>query len=126
MIINDTNNNNVNETDLENQEQEGLDSTQMFFAGILVVFAAFGIGGNIALIRNYKAKNLKVRFNCLMLFLAICDLSFLIIIILALIAVEIVGEVHFLHWLCEVFFACSVYTTTAITLERYVVFCKDM
>ena len=126
MNINDTNNNNVNETDLENQEQEGLDSTQMFFAGILVVFAAFGIGGNIALIRNYKARNLKVRFNCLMLFLAICDLSFLIIIILALIAVEIVGEVHFLHWLCEVAFSCSVYTTTAITLERYAVFCKDM
>ena len=126
MIINDTNNNNVNETDLENQEQEGLDSTQMFFAGILVVFAAFGIGGNIALIRNYKAKNLKVRFNCLMLFLAICDLSFLIIIILALIVVEIIGEVHFLHWLCEVAFSCSVYSTTAITLERYLVFCKDM
>ena len=126
MIINDTNNNNVNETDLENQEQEGLDSTQMFFAGILVVFAAFGIGGNIALIRNYKTKNLKVRFNCLMLFLAICDLTYLISIMVVLIVVETVGEVHFLHWLCEVFFCCSVYTTTAITLERYLVFCKDM
>ena len=123
MDINATNhNNNANETNVEN----GLDSSQMFFAGILVVLAAFGIGGNIALIRNYKAKNLKVRFNCLMLFLAICDLTYLISIIVVLIVVETVGEVHFLHWLCEVFFACSVYTTTAITLERYLVFCKDM
>ena len=123
MDINATNhNNNANETNVEN----GLDSSQMFFAGILVVLAAFGIGGNIALIRNYKAKNLKVRFNCLMLFLAICDLTYLISIMVVLIAFEIVGEVHFLHWLCEVFFACSVYTTTAITLERYLVFCKDM
>ena len=122
MDINDTNHNNSNDTDIKN----GLDSSQMFFAGILVVLAAFGIGGNIALIRNYKAKNLKVRFNCLMLFLAICDLTYLISIIVVLIVVETVGEVHFLHWLCEVFFACSVYTTTAITLERYLVFCKNM
>ena len=122
MDINDTNHNNANDTDIKN----GLDSSQMFFAGILLVLAAFGIGGNIALIRNYKTKNLKVRFNCLMLFLAICDLTYLISIIVVLIVVETVGEVHFLHWLCEVFFACSVYTTTAITLERYLVFCKDM
>ena len=122
MDINDTNHNNSNDTDIKN----GLDSNQMFFAGILVVLAAFGIGGNIALIRNYLAKNLKVRFNCLMLFLAICDLTYLISIMVVLIVVETVGEVHFLHWLCEVFFACSVYTTTAITLERYLVFCKDM
>ena len=122
MDINDTNHNNSNDTDIKN----GLDSSQMFFAGILVVLAAFGIGGNIALIHNYKATNLKVRFNCLMLFLAICDLTYLISIIVVLIVVETVGEVHFLHWLCEVFFACSVYTTTAITLERYLVFCKDM
>ena len=122
MDINDTNHNNSNDTDIKN----GLDSNQMFFAGILVVLAAFGIGGNIALIRNYLAKNLKVRFNCLMLFLAICDLTYLISIIVVLIVVETVGEVHFLHWLCEVFFACSVYTTTAITLERYLVFCKNM
>ena len=122
MDINDTNHNNSNDTDIKN----GLDSNQMFFAGILVVLAAFGIGGNIALIRNYLAKNLKVRFNCLMLLLAICDLTYLISIMVVLIAFEIVGEVHFLHWLCEVFFCCSVYTTTAITLERYLVFCKDM
>ena len=122
MDINDTNHNNSNDTDIKN----GLDSSQMFFAGILVVLAAFGIGGNIALIRNYQAKNLKVRFNCLMLFLAICDLTYLISIIVVLIVVETVGEVHFLHWLCEVFFCCSVYTTTTITLERYLVFCKDM
>ena len=122
MDINATNHNNANDSEIEN----GLDSSQMFFAGILVVLAAFGIGGNIALIRNYQAKNLKVRFNCLMLFLAICDLTYLISIIVVLIVVETVGEVHFLHWLCEVFFACSVYTTTAITLERYLVFCKNM
>ena len=122
MDINDTNHNNSNDTDIKN----GLDSSQMFFAGILVVLAVFGIGGNIALIRNYQAKNLKVRFNCLMLFLAICDLTYLISIMVVLIVVETVGEVHFLHWLCEVFFCCSVYTTTAITLERYLVFCKNM
>ena len=122
MDINDTNHNNSNDTDIKN----GLDSSQMFFAGILVVLAVFGIGGNIALIRNYQAKNLKVRFNCLMLLLAICDLTYLISIMVVLIVVETVGEVHFLHWLCEVFFCCSVYTTTAITLERYLVFCKNM
>ena len=120
--MDNTNHNNATDSDVEN----GLDSSQMFFAGILVVLAAFGIGGNIALIRNYQAKNLKVRFNCLMLFLAICDLAYLISIIVVLIVVETVGEVHFLHWLFEVFFACSVHTTTAITLERYLLFCKDM
>ena len=40
MDINDTNHNNSNDTDIKN----GLDSSQMFFAGILVVLAAFGIG----------------------------------------------------------------------------------
>ena len=106
--------------------QQGLDSTQLVFAGIALIFTIMGIAGNIALIHIYKAKNLNVRFNCLMMFLSICDLCFLVMGILDFVTIEIVGETPFLGWLVQVCFTASVYTTVAIAMERYLVFCRNV
>ena len=115
-----------NSTEESEKSQQGLDSTQLIFAGIILVFAIMGIAGNIALIRIYKGKNLQNRFNCLMLFLTICDLCFLVMCIFDFVIIEIVGETPFFNWLVEICFTASVYTTVAIALERYLVFCKDV
>ena len=64
----------VNNIEFSNQtihdEKLGLGTVQKAGLGIFFTFALIGIVSNTAMIQVYKKKDLKVRFNCLMLALA--------------------------------------------------------
>ena len=112
----------VNKTDQEN----GFGTAEMIFAGILVSFACIGIIGNIFMINTYKKKNLQVRFDCLMLLLAIIDLLFLILLVTTLVLAVLIGNTPWLFFAVECVFSGSVYSITTITIERYLLLCKNM
>ena len=106
--------------------EENLQTAELVLCGTLISFALLGIIGNILLILTYKKKDLKTRFNSLMLLLAICDLFYLIFLSFTLVVLSFYGTVPVLVFLTECVFSGSVYTTTVIALERYLVFCRDM
>ena len=112
-------------TDKSVDQESGIGTLEMVFAGILVSFAVAGIAGNIAMVITYKKKNLKIRFDCLMLLLAIVDLMFLLLLINTLVLAVILGNIPWLFFLVECVFSGSVYTTTVISLERYLLLCRD-
>ena len=106
--------------------EENLQTAELVLCGILISFALLGIIGNILLILTYKKKDLKTRFNSLMLLLAICDLLYLIFLSFTLVVISYIGTEPVLVFLTECVFSGSVYTTTVIAFERYLVFCRDM
>jgi len=107
----------------------------IFSIGALIVL--IGIIGNIALIVTYKRKGLNTRFNQLMVTLATFDLIFLLVIpivpatfyfvstqqtdaVAALVLFNIAYIVSYTS------FKGSIFTTMAITAERYLVDCKSV
>ena len=101
---------------------------------ICAFIALFGIIGNIALIIKYKRNELNVvRCQHLMLTLAIFDLTFLLTI------PGVLTSFYFLttddidttlfnitYILMQFAWKGSVFTTVAITLERYLVDCRSI
>ena len=85
-----------------------------------LVIGIFGFIGNLALIYTYSKKNLQIRFNVLMITLATFDIMYLIF-----------DSTTYLtdFWILINFrgfaFTGSVITTVTISLERYLVLCKD-
>ena len=100
---------------------------------IIYVFAALiwisGLIGNIKLILLYRKKDLKIRFNCLMLVLASFDLSYLLSVIFLLTSSKFGGGDSDIYMISGFVMHCnfkgSVFTTLAISIERYLVFCKN-
>ena len=85
-----------------------------------ITISIFGLFGNTALIYTYSKKNLEIRFNALMITLAAYDIFYLITDSTTLITN---------HWTLNHFrgfaFTGSIITTVTISLERYLVLCKD-
>ena len=85
-----------------------------------VTISIFGLFGNSALIYKFSKKNLEIRFNALMITLAAYDIFYLLTD----------STTHLTaHWTLNHFrgfaFTGSIITTVTISLERYLVLCKD-
>ena len=105
-------------------EEAGLSLFYKTGLGIFFSFALIGIISNIALIVIYKQKDLKVRFNCLMLSLAVFDLMTILAFALTAIVELAVGTNTVLPFLSGALLNCSAYTMTAIAIEQYLLLCR--
>ena len=114
------------ETDIRDSIMD-YDLLELILASCFCLFALFGIVSNLALLLIYKSKDLSIRFNCLMLLLAIFDMVTMFMYLLTLtIAVSIGPEkLDILLYFDSCCISCSVYTITAIALERFLVLCKQ-
>ena len=106
-------------------EKLGLGTVQKAGLGIFFTFALIGIVSNTAMIQVYKKKDLKVRFNCLMLALAVFDLLTILLFILTAILQVVIGPNAILLFVDGASFLCSAYTMTLIALERYLALCRN-
>ena len=106
-------------------EKLGLGTVQKAGLGIFFTFALIGIVSNTAMIQVYKKKDLKVRFNCLMLALAVFDLLTILLFILTAILQVAIGPNAILLFVDGASFLCSAYTMTLIALERYLALCRN-
>ena len=106
-------------------EKLGLGTVQKAGLGIFFTFALIGIVSNTAMIQVYKKKDLKVRFNCLMLALAVFDLLTILLFILTAILQVAIGPNAILVFVDGASFLCSAYTMTLIDLERYLALCRN-
>ena len=90
-------------------------------SGVTLFVILFGLVGNVLLFQTYWNKNLKLRFNVLMLTLAIYDFLFLIPRAIDQI-IQLNDGVSMPDWgrfILNVFFNCGVYTSMFISLERF-------
>ena len=88
-----------------------------------------GVYGNVCLINLYRKKDLKIRFNALMLLLACSANACLTIHLIWFICVFIpgAGKVKWaLYFISEFPFHGIIYCTVAVTVERYLVLCKEL
>ena len=106
---------------------------ELISAGISALLGLFGIIGNIGLIVVYRKKPLKVRFNALMLTLAIFDLIFILTVLLGVpIGIYIIFSsrnmfwpyLHTSYYFNQVAFTGSILTTIAVAAERFLMVCK--
>ena len=105
----------------------------IFSIGALIVL--IGIIGNIALIVTYKRKGLNTRFKQLVVTLATFDLIFLLVIpsvpaTFYFVSTQQTNAVLVLFNIAYIVsytsFKGSIFTTMAITAERYLVDCKSV
>ena len=122
-VVNNTDDPSNNQTIQD--EKIGLGTVQKAGLGIFFTFALIGIASNTAMIQVYKKKDLKVRFNCLMLSLAVFDLLTILLFILTAILQVAVGPNAILLFVDGASFLCSAYTMTLIALERYLALCRN-
>ena len=117
------------------EEPSSLNTAQWVMSVICLAYALVGIVSNIALILTLKQKDMKIRFNCLMILRAVFDLTTCFTFILAAISYFVFHEQdehnqnHVLEsiplFLDSIAFNCSAFTMITIALERYLVLCKD-
>ena len=108
---------------------------QLAIFSICALIALIGIIGNIALILSYKRKGLNTRFNQLLVTLATFDLIFLLVIPSVPASFYFVSTAKTNGFLALFNIAYivsytalkgSIFTTIAITAERYLVDCKSV
>ena len=95
---------------------------EQILASCFCLFALIGIVSNLALLLIYKKKDLSIRFNCLMLLLATFDMvTMFMYYLLTLILAVLIGpdQLDILLYFDSCCISCSVYTITAIALERF-------
>ena len=107
------------------EEKNPLNPLQLTLLGICFVFVLIGIVSNIAMILNFKQKDLKIRFNSLIILSAIFDLTTICTFVLTFISYITKAPVAIFLFVDDVAFNCSAFTMTTITLERYLVLCKN-
>ena len=103
----------------------GIGVVQKIGVGLFLSFALIGIISNICLCQIYRKKDLKLRFNCLMLSLALFDLVTILLFVLTAILQLAYGPNAILLFVDGAFLNCSAYTMTVIALERYLALCCD-
>ena len=92
------------------------------------IAVVFGLIGNIALIAIFLKKDKSVRFNNLILTLAVFDVIYLCMEITASMAYyfdELALELQIAKFV-NVAFSLSSFTAIAISLERYCMLCRNM
>ena len=98
--------------------------------GIQWTIFTLGLIGNIALIVIFSKKDLKLRFNGLIIGLAVFDLVYMTTRL-----TWSMIDYNYLNYykltmvvqnLSQVAFSCSAYTAIAISLERYILICHNM
>ena len=97
--------------------------------GIQWTIFTLGFIGNIALIVIFSKKDLKLRFNGLIITLAVFDLVYMTTrLTWSMIDVLALKVDYYLTVvvLTQVAFSCSAYTAIAISLERYILICHNM
>ena len=122
----------------ESKINDSLDAKATILLGIFLIsalIALIGIIGNIALILFYKKKGLNTRFNQLLVTLATFDLIFLLVIPSVPASFYFVSTAKTNGFLALFNIAYivsytalkgSIFTTIAITAERYLVDCKSV
>ena len=99
--------------------------------GLQWTIFTLGLIGNITLIVIFSRKDLKLRFNGLIIKLAVFDLVYmtseLTWSMIDYLNVELDDEIHLtVVVLTHVAFSCSAFTAIAISLERYILICHNM
>ena len=119
---------NYTSTVLETDSIMDYDLVEQILASCFCLFALIGIVSNLALLLIYKKKDLSIRFNCLMLLLATFDMVTMFMYLLTLILAVLIGpdKLDILLYFDSCCISCSVYTITAIALERFLVLCKQV
>ena len=99
-----------------------------WFISVQWIAVVFGLIGNIALIAIFRKKDLRLRFNSLMLTLAIFDLIYLCMQITQSMAVYLKEWklVHKMKVFSNTAFSLSSFTAIAISIERYCKVCHNM
>ena len=94
--------------------------------GIQWTIFTLGFIGNIALIVIFSKKDLKLRFNGLIISLAVFDLVYMTTRLMRS-YLRLDSEIRLtVVVLTQVAFSCSAYTAIAISLERYILICHNM
>ena len=99
--------------------------------GIQWTIFPLGLIGNIALIVIFSKKDLKLRFNGLIIILAVFDLVYMTTRLtwsmIFYLDLQLDSEKYLtMVALTEVAFSCSAFTAIAISLERYILICHNM
>ena len=113
-------------------EETSFNAAQWIMFVICLAFALVGIVSNIALILTLKQKDMKIRFNCLMILRAVFDLTTFFTFILAAISYFVFHEQDDHNvlesiplFLDSIAFHCSTFTMITIALKRYRVLGKE-
>ena len=99
--------------------------------GIQWTIFPLGLIGNIALIVIFSKKDLKLRFNGLIILLAVFDLVYMTTRLtwsmIFYLDLQLDSEKYLtMVVLTEVAFSCSAFIAIAILLERYLMICHNM
>ena len=101
--------------------------------GLQWTIFTLGLIGNIALIVIFSKKDLKLRFNRLIILLAVFDLVYVTTqLTLSMINYLDIKDTAYidirsiLGAMNEVAFSCSAWTAVAISFERYALICHNM
>ena len=100
----------------------------IWFISVQWIAVVFGLIGNIALIAIFLKKDKSVRFNNLILTLAVFDVIYLCMEITASMAYyfdELALELQIAKFV-NVAFSLSSFTAIALSLERYCMLCRNM
>ena len=94
------------------------------FKYITYIIAGFGLAGDLALFYTYWKKDLKCRFNILMLQVASFDFAYLIV---EIVATSLDSDFNMYRrisgFLYHFTFGGSVYTTALMAIERFMILC---
>ena len=99
-----------------------------WFIGVQWIPVVFGLIGNIALIAIFLKKDKSVRFNNLILTLAVFDVIYLCMEITASMAYyfDEFGLDQKIGNFVNVAYSLSGFTAIAISIERYCMLCRNM
>ena len=106
-------------------ETSSLDTSQLILTTFCFIFDFVGIISNVALIHIFKQKDLKVRFNCLMILLTAFDLAKLFSFDVNALLYFLEVDAKALRFLDHLVFNCSTYTMMAMALERFRWICRQ-
>ena len=108
-----------------------IDVVQKVVIGITILLILIGIVGNFLLIKKYlTTRNLNLLFPCLIVYLAIFDIVYLIctgVYDIGIIAGlgNLIGSLT-LMCLMEFAGSGSIFTTIVLAIERYLVLCQSV
>ena len=106
----------ISDYELKMEENNPLNPVQLTLLGFCFVFVLVGIVSNIAMILNFKKKDLTIRFNSLIILCAVFDLITICTFVLTVMSYFIKAPVAIFLFVDDVAFNCSAFTMTTITL----------